>query len=180
MNLVTQWQSIESMIIRNVNKADYAQIKQLNDEFVHFTSPMDIARISQLDQWACYHKVVERKPLARDESKLLGFLLAMPGACQYDSENYQWFNRRYNDFIYVDRIVIRSQEQSSGLGHKLYEELFQFARQQHIAAICCEYNLVPENRASERFHQSFGFQPGGQISSRNSDKVVSLQMVRLD
>ncbi|MEP4891343.1 MAG: GNAT family N-acetyltransferase [Aliiglaciecola sp.] len=165
--------------IRDAVQDDFFEIKRLNDKFVHFTSPMDLARIQQLDILSTYHRVIEQYDPQTSNSLIVGFLLAMAPEVAYESDNYQWFEQRYQNFLYVDRVVIDSSVQGKGLGKDLYDDLFHFAREHSFAAICCEYNLVPANPTSAHFHQSFGFSQVGRLGSEDSDKVVSMQMVKL-
>ena len=37
---------------------------------------------------------------------LKGFLIALKPGLDYTSDNYCWFSNRYDDFFYIDRIVI--------------------------------------------------------------------------
>ena len=40
------------------------------------------------------------------EEKLVGFLIALTPGKEYHSINYKWFEKRFDSFMYVDRIVI--------------------------------------------------------------------------
>ena len=42
-----------------------------------------------------------------------------PGA-PYTSVNYQWFSKKYSDFVYLDRIVVSEKMRNQSLGAKLY------------------------------------------------------------
>jgi len=155
--------------IRDVQPSDFNDIKRLNDQFVHFTSPMSLARISELDQLSFYHRVI------CDEQQVLGFLLAMSDGSSYNSDNYQWFVERLSKFSYIDRIVIEQNQQGKKLGQKLYLDLFEFAQQNGIEIVCCEYNLLPENLISANFHNQLGFEQIDQLASNDGKKVLSMQ-----
>lgn len=163
--------------VRDATINDFAQIKQLNDDFVEFTSPMDLAKIEQLNNHSVYHRVIETKPSDKDESaKVCGFLLAFEPSADYQSENFKWFDLRYKNFLYVDRIVVDRSIQGVGVGRYLYDDIFRFAKSRKIGHICCEYNLIPPNPISAAFHQSFGFQQVGELSNETQTKVVSMQI----
>lgn len=175
--------------IRNAKLNDFKFIEQLNDNFVQFTSPMDLARVEHLHNRCAYHKVIEKLPKndvhnghdtlkenAVSVPSIVGFLMAMAPKTEYDSENYRWFDLRYKNFLYVDRIVIDQTLHGIGLGKMLYDDLFKFARDKKIGHICCEYNLIPANPISADFHQSFGFHQVGRLSSEDHSKVVSMQL----
>lgn len=159
--------------IRDTKPTDFSEIKRLNDEFVHFTSPMDMARIAQLDELGFYHKVI------CEDGIVLGFLLAMTDDCVYDSDNYRWFNQRFNQFAYIDRVVIDTLHHGRRLGQQLYKNLFEFAQQKDINTVCCEYNLVPANPNSAIFHMQLGFKEVHRLSSNDVDKLVSMQAKEL-
>ena len=44
---------------------------------------------------------------AYSSGKLVGFVVCLPPKTEYGSLNYAWFNQRYNEFLYVDRIAVR-------------------------------------------------------------------------
>lgn len=168
--------------IRNVATSDYAQIETLNELFVHFTSPLDQQKINLLDDLSSYHRVIEQTFNNNSEStkSIEGFLLVVGPDKNYESENYKWFDGLYNDFLYIDRIVINTSAQRHGLGKQLYKDLFSFAKTQGFQRICCEYNIKPANENSAKFHEAFGFKEVGRLTSNNRNKIVSMQMVELD
>jgi predicted GNAT superfamily acetyltransferase len=155
--------------IRDVQTSDFNEIKRLNDDFVHFTSPMSLARIAELDNLSFYHRVI------CDENRVLGFLLVMSDGASYNSDNYQWFAQRLSQFAYIDRIVIEQNQQGKKLGQKLYSDLFNYARNKGIEFACCEYNLLPENPISAKFHAQLGFEQMDTLTSSDGKKVLSMQ-----
>lgn len=165
---------MNNIIIRAVTETDFSAILALNDAFVHFTSPMDEIRLAQLHELSAYHKVVE---IERDgELKVVAFLLAFSGESLYDSVNYQWFNQRLDDFIYIDRIVIAGDQHGKGLGKLLYQDLFDFAKTQTLDKVACEFYILPPNEISQKFHHSFGFHQLGTQWVADGKKRVSLQV----
>ena len=88
------------MKIRSANAADAVQIADLNDVFVSVTSPMDAQRFLELFELCSYCLVVD------DGEQLLGFVIAMRNGAPYDNGNYQWFEARVRNMVYVDRIVL--------------------------------------------------------------------------
>ena len=63
----------------------------------------------------------------------------------------------YDQFLYVDRIVVSLACQGQRLGGRMYDDLFAFARQSHAARVTCEFDIDPPNEASRRFHARYGF-----------------------
>jgi uncharacterized protein len=159
--------------IRNADARDFAAIVVLNETEVSHTSPMDASRLADLHALAGYHKV------ACIDSRVAAFLLAMPQRCGYRNDNFEWFSARLDTFLYVDRIVVDRSCRGSHLGTLLYEDLFDHARRIGIATIACEYNIVPPNEPSRRFHDAFGFSEVGRQWLGDGAKQVSMQVARI-
>ena len=158
-----------SVTIRAATPADFEAICALNLAEVHYTSPMDAARLAFLDALACYHKV------ATVGGVVAAFLLAMASDAAYPNGNFAWFVRRYPRFLYVDRIVVSADARTLRLGSQLYEDLFRFARTAAYPLITCEYYLVPPNEPSRRFHDRFGFTQQGTQWLADGTRQVSMQ-----
>jgi len=155
--------------IRPVIIDDFVAIELLNHSVVDLTSPMDAARIQQLHAMSSYHRVIVQ------DSQIVAFLLVLGPDCGYDSMNYQWFDQRYDEFSYIDRIVVRDGFRAQGLGTILYEDLFAWAINQKIRNIVCEYNVEPLNEASRKFHSALGFQEIS-LETIGQAKRVSMQL----
>ena len=108
--------------IRRATPADFAQVLALNEDSVRFLSPMNAERLALLHGQAAYHSVVETN------GQVGAFLMAHRNGSAYDSENFAWFARRYDDFFYIDRIAVSAALQGQGVGRMLYEHLFAFSR----------------------------------------------------
>ena len=148
---------------------DFAVIESLNNSVVNLTSPMDAERIQQLHAMSSYHRVIVQ------DSQLMAFLLVLGPDCDYNSVNYQWFDQHYDNFAYIDRIVVRDGSRGRGLGTLLYENLFAWAISQQIGNIVCEYNVEPLNEASQKFHDVLGFQEVS-LKRIGRAKQVSMQL----
>lgn len=152
----------------------FADILALNAASVHFLSPLTPERLAHLHAHAAYHTVVP------GGERVLAFLLAFAPGAPYDSVNYRWFDARYDDFLYVDRIVVAEAARGLGLASRLYRDLFEHARTHGYGRVVCEFDVDPPNPASERFHRGFGFTevgsqrlPGGKTVSLQSAPVAS-------
>ena len=148
---------------------DFAVIESLNNSVVNLTSPMDAERIQQLHAMSSYHRVIVQ------DRQLMAFLLVLGPDCDYNSVNYQWFDQHYDNFAYIDRIVVRDGSRGRGLGTLLYENLFAWAISQQIGNIVCEYNVEPLNEASRKFHNTLGFQEVS-LERIGQAKRVSMQL----
>jgi uncharacterized protein len=161
-----------TMIIRDISELDYESIVRLNDAEARQTSPMDGDRLRLLLGMSIYCKV------ATVDSTVAAFLIAMQNGVPYENDNYRWFVSRFPTFLYVDRIVVDSAFAGLGIGRKLYEDLFEFARSRGIESVTCEYNVEPPNPASRAFHDKFGFVELATQWVAGRSKKVSLQAAR--
>ena len=155
--------------IRDAMLEDYSQILAINDSEVSHTSPMDADRLAALDADSCFHKV------AVAGREVAAFLIAMKDDCGYVNDNYEWFAARYDQFLYVDRIVVNANYAGLRLGSNLYRDLFSYASREAISMVTCEYNIVPPNEPSRVFHNKFGFEDVGEQWLNEGAKKVSLQ-----
>jgi predicted GNAT superfamily acetyltransferase len=161
------------LLIRQAQATDFSRILDINATEEEKTSRIDLARITQLDRWSDYHRVVVV------QGQVVGFLLVMSDASDYDGDNFRWFVERYKRFLYVDRIVIDQAYAGQGVGSALYGDLIQFAATQGCPVLCCEINVSPPNPVSHAFHARFGFNEVGRSAEANAPKIVSYQLAAL-
>ena len=166
-------QGLITLLIRKARASDLQSIVRINAREQEKTSPIDLARITQLNSWSTYHRVAVK------EDQVVGFLLVMSNASGYDGANFRWFVDRYSSFLYVDRIVIDPVYAGMGVGTALYVDLIEFAKGGGHVALCCEINVLPPNPISHAFHARFGFRVVGHSNEVDAQKVVSYQMVVL-
>lgn len=109
--------------------------------------------------------------IAADDSGMLGFVVTFVPGSPYQSHNYRWFDDSFDNFVYVDRIVVIPGAQGRGIGRMLYDHVGALAAQRGCV-VTCEVNLVPPNEPSMRFHERLGFSEVGQLGT--NEKKVSL------
>lgn len=156
-------------MLREANPDDFEAICALNLADVKYTSPMDHARLVELDRLAAYHKV------ACVDGQVAAFLLAMREDAPYRNDNFEWFRPRFPRYLYVDRIVVSQRCRGLRLGTLLYDDLFACARRDGVPFITCEYDILPPNEPSRRFHDRHGFVEQGTQWVAGGTKQVSLQ-----
>ena len=156
------------MKIRLANASDASQIALLNEVFVSVTSPMNAQRFLELFDLCSYCLVID------DGERLLGFVIAMRNAAPYDNGNYQWFETRVQNMVYVDRIVLAADARGHGLGHQLYDELSKMALADGCNVMTAEMDIEPPNTHSLHFHGKRGFVEQGQ-RVLDGGKRVSMQ-----
>lgn len=159
--------------IRNVIDGDFESIITLNDSEVQQTSPMNLVKLGWLVRLSSYCKV------AVVEGEIAAFLIAIRDQAPYQNDNFAWFGSRFQEFLYVDRVVVGSAFSGRRIGSDMYRDMFEFARSQGVAIVTCEYNIDPPNLASKAFHDKFGFKEIGTQWVANGTKQVSLQSAEI-
>ena len=156
--------------IRNAEEKDYPFILRVNEENVEVLSPMNEEGIQNFSEWS------ELFLIAEVDGTLAAFLLALrEGLAEYDSENYLWFSKNYDKFLYIDRIVIDVPYRRLGVGKALYQEVFRHADATGVPFVTAEIDTEPYNEVSLGFHQAMGFREVGVQRVRNNSIRVSLQ-----
>jgi predicted GNAT superfamily acetyltransferase len=100
------------------------------------------------------------------------FLIVFDQHARYDSPNFGWFQAKYPDFVYVDRIVTGPNARGKGYARALYEDLFAKAAGRGHKRVVCEVNLDPPNPGSDAFHLALGFVEVGRQLLAGSGKIV--------
>ena len=137
--------------IRALASSDVAAVLEMNNAAVPAVNPHDATSLAQL-------LTIADKAWVVDHSGVLGGLLVVfaPGA-PYASRNYEWLSERYENFGYVDRIVVAPMHRRMGLAAKLYEEFASHARVAGADRLLCEVNVDPPNPQSIAFHEANGW-----------------------
>lgn len=159
-----------TVCLRPAQKEDYPFILRVNEENVEVLSPMDGDRLNRLAGAA------ELLLVAEADGVPAAFLIALrEGVGFYDSENYRWFSRNYEKFLYIDRVVIDEPFRGLGIGRELYQAVFQRSRETGVPFVTAEIDTIPYNEASLKFHQVMGFRQVGEQVIRGGTVKVSLQ-----
>ncbi|MBR3866046.1 MAG: GNAT family N-acetyltransferase [Clostridia bacterium] len=162
------------IVIRPATKLDYPFILRVNEENVEVLSPMDEQKLEYFSGCAemLYVALVDDVPAA--------FLIVLrEGIDSYGSENYRWFSRNYERFLYIDRIVIDEPFRRMGLGKKLYDEVFAHAKKTDVGFVTAEIDTIPYNETSLGFHRAMGFVEVGVQVIRGGTIKVSLQEAKV-
>jgi predicted GNAT superfamily acetyltransferase len=144
-------------------RADDATALALNNAHATELSFLAPARFAQLVRGAF---------LARRIGDIEALLLAFDQDAEYDSPNFLWFRERYPRFVYVDRIVVSPVHRGRRLARRLYDDLFDRARERGHDQIVCEVNTEPPNAASDAFHARLGFVEVGRAVLPGGAKAV--------
>ena len=121
-----------------------------------------------------FENMILNASYARGVAPAKGFLIAFDHSASYDNVNFLWFRTRYENFFYVDRIVVDAAFRGQGVARALYEDLFEVARSQRQSLIVCEVNADPPNPASDIFHKRLGFKKVGESLIPSGKRVQYL------
>lgn len=151
--------------------AEAARIVAINNGAVPAVNALDECALHQLARMGDVHVA------ARADGAILGAVVTLGPGRPYDSLNYAWFLERYDDFLYVDRVVVAPAAKGRGVGRLLYEDVVDRARRGGRAHVLSEVNVDPPNPASHAFHERLGFSPVAERLNEREGKVVAM-MVR--
>lgn len=160
---------MSEVIVRPVCEADLANLDVLNRAAVPNVNDVGLEGLRRLGACAAFFQA------AVNGGGPLGFLLAMTPEAAYDSPNFLWFRERYEQFVYIDRVVVGERARRLGIGSRLYEAVAGLAASRN-AVLACEVNLRPANPGSLAFHERFGFRQVGTQDTEGGRKTVSLMI----
>ena len=155
------------MEIRVIEDRDTGAVLAINEASVWATSPMDEATLSRARSEAAYPLVAEL------DGEVAGFAIAYQPGSAYDSINYRWHTDRFDDFLYLDRIVISSDFRRRGLASALYDAMEQHAKEH--SRMVCEVNSDPPNVESLAFHAARGYREVGYLTQADGHQTVMLE-----
>lgn len=160
------------MLLRNATPNDLNVIFTINKANVPHVGDVSLEWFKKYLSLSHYFRVIEV------EHKVVGFMIAMLPLTDYKSENFLWFKKNYDSFVYVDRIAIDQNYIGQGYGKKLYEDLASVS-EGNTNLIACEVNTNPPNPESLAFHKKIGFNEVGILVTKNGNVTVSLLIKNL-
>ena len=156
------------MEIRALQISDSSSIWEINEQGLPGTGKVSEQEILDLLNYSSFSIGLF------DSNSLLGFVICLPPKTAYGSLNYLWFNERYDDFLYVDRIAVSTANRNQKIGSKLYQAVIDTASKLGVP-IAAEVNLRPPNPDSVRFHQCHGFTEIGQFEHGQKAVIMMLR-----
>ena len=157
------------MDIRRLEPEDVAAAWQINEQGLPGTG-----QVSH-EEMADRLSLSELSIGAFEGNSLLGFVLCLIPRTRYASLNYAWFNQRYQEFLYVDRIAVAIEHRGRGIGTLLYERVIEHAESLQFP-VTAEVNLTPPNPGSIRFHERHSFTEVGVFSQGEKSVTMMLRM----
>lgn len=151
--------------LRPFRPDDATAVLALNQGHLDAVGPLDAARQARLFAWA------DAVLVADVDGEVAGFVVTVAPGTSYDSPNYQWFDSAYDDFSYLDRVVVSDAHQRRGIGSRLYDAAEDRARPHGRMAL--EVYAEPPNVGSLAFHAARGYVEVGRLAQANA-KVAAM------
>lgn len=155
------------MLIRPVADDDVPTVLALNEATVWATGPMDEAALARARRQAAHALVAEL------DGQVAAFAIAYPPGAGYGSVNYAWHAQRFDDFLYLDRVVVSADFRRRGIASALYDEMESHAKE-HTRMVC-EVNSEPPNVESLAFHTIRGYREIGHLTQADGHQTVMLE-----
>ncbi|CAN5891642.1 GNAT family N-acetyltransferase [soil metagenome] len=158
------------MRTRRYDPADASAVLALNQGALEAVTPLDPTGLDRLVGQAAEVVVAEDDTV--DGATVAGFAVVLAPGSPYESRNYAWFGERYDDFRYLDRVVVAPTHRRRGVGTLLYDHLERAART--ASRMTLEVYSRPPNTGSLAFHAARGYVERGQLDQRNGKTCAML------
>lgn len=159
--------------VRPLVEDDLPEVLVRNNAEVPAVGDLDAERLAKL-------VTIAASALAAEiDGELAGFVIALPPGVAYTSPNYRWLSARYDDFVYVDRVVVLPGAQGRGVGRALYDAV---VARSSASVLLAEVNTAPRNDPSLAFHDRYGFLPVGEAApyGDGTEVVYLVKTLRAD
>ncbi len=154
--------------IRDAAQADEDFILALNAASTPAVGEMDAQDYRDIAAQAC------RVLIAEAGGEPAGFLILIRPGSSYPSDNYGWFEERFDRHLYIDRIAIDERAKGQGVGRALYDAALKLAAELGEERLTAEVNEDPPNPQSMAFHDRLGFRHLLSRTSPRLGKVVAM------
>jgi predicted GNAT superfamily acetyltransferase len=158
-----------SILVRDAGESDEEFILALNAASTPAVAEMDAEDYRDIAGWA--HRVL----IAEMDGERCGFLILIRPGSAYPSDNYAWFEAKFDNHLYIDRIAVSEFAKGEGVGRALYEEAAVIAARNGDERLTCEVNVDPPNPQSMAFHDKLGFRHLHTRPSRGGKVVAMLE-----
>lgn len=150
--------------IREILQSDLVNVLELNNKNTPAVSDLNLESLNHLYSIAKYRWIIEN-----EDAELIGFCFILGTGADYKSLNYKWAGDHYDNFQYLDRVVISSAFQRQGYGKILYQYWIEKAGP---FPLLLEVNIKPRNDSSILFHEEIGFKTVGEQDTEYGKKRV--------
>ncbi len=156
-------------VVRDLRRGDWDDALRMNNANVPAVSHLEPDELAADLAHA-------RHAYAVGDDRLEAFCVTFPSGVREDlGVNYAWFAARYEEYVYLDRVVVDEPHRSGGRGAALYRAVEDDMRRAAGPRLfTCEVNLRPRNDGSLRFHERLGFAQVGEQESKPGLVVAML------
>jgi uncharacterized protein len=134
--------------------ADAAVLLDINNAALPDIGELNIHKA----QWLVDHCVMPG--LVTLDGQAAGIVVVLSDSCGYDSDFYRWFTDRYENFLYIDRIVVADWARGQGVAKQIYQAIDALAQAKELAIVADVY-CEPPNTPSLNLHHTMGFEEVG-------------------
>ena len=147
--------------------SDVGSVLRLNAGSVWALSPLDG------DDLALHRRLATYLLVGQADDTVAAFAIGYLPGTAYPSPNYRWHGEHFEDFLYLDRIVVDPAFRRRGIAGALYDVLEDHAGPH--GRMVCEVNSRPPNLASLEFHRARGYRKVGHLVGSDEHEVVLLE-----
>ena len=154
--------------LKNCTESKLEEIYALNQSLTPMLGELkDIQHLKRLINMSKCSKGLKIK------GRIAAFMICFRENSEYESKNYLYFNRKYKEFLYVDRIGVSKNLENNGLGSILYKYIIENFGED--LTICAEINTKPMNKKSIIFHEKHDFKGISEKCYNENYKVVYME-----
>ena len=154
--------------LKNCTESELEEIYALNQSLTPMLGELkDIQHLKRLINMSKCSKGLKIK------GRIAAFIICFTENSEYESKNYLYFNRKYKEFLYVDRIGVSKNLENTGLGSILYKYIIENFGED--LKICAEINTKPMNKKSIIFHEKHDFKGISEKCYNENYKVVYME-----
>ena len=154
--------------LKNCIESELKEIYVLNQSLIPMLGALkDIQHLKRLINMSKCSKGLKIR------GKIAAFMICFREDSEYESKNYLYFNRKYKEFLYVDRIGVSKNLENNGLGSILYTDIIENFGVD--LKICAEINIRPMNEKSIIFHEKHDFKKVLEKCYNENYKVVYME-----
>jgi len=143
----------ENFMIRELCSRDIESVLKLNNESIPAVNELLISELEDILSMSQKSWVVDV------EKNIVAALITLGPGVQYQSNNYTWLETQFDNYCYVDRIMVDIHAKRNGFGKQLYAALETYAKEIGVEVLLCEVNIEPPNPQSLAFHTDLGWDP---------------------
>ncbi len=146
------------MTIREITFDDLDEVVDINQTALEGVGPLDREGLALLVKQADQALVLD------DDGDIAGFVITLPTGATYDSSRYEWFEKRLDDYVYLDRIVVAETHRRLGVASRLYDEI------ENDKPVALE--VYDDNEGSLAFHRGRGFETVGALEHHGKTNLM--------